>query len=65
VKSSGTIVMNIVVDAAGNVSSATVQSNNTGSQSLAASARKAALSSKFSAGTTAEKGTITYKFTQK
>lgn len=60
--SSGTVVVNIVVNKEGKVTSATVKSGTT-SAALRNAALAAARQSRFSAGTNnAENGTITYKF---
>ena len=63
--SEGTVVVNIVVNAQGNVTSASVASGNT-SQALKNAALAAAKRAKFSSSdNNAERGTITYRFKQR
>ena len=64
--SEGTIVVAIVVNTAGKVTSATIKSQTTNSQPLRNAALAAARASTFSEGTNnAEAGTITYRFKQR
>ena len=58
----GTVVVSIQVSPAGDVTSAMILSSNTSSAALKNAAIAAAKQSKFSEGTTTEKGTITYRF---
>lgn len=63
--SEGTIVVEIVVNEAGKVTSAIVKSNTTNSAALRNAALTAARQSTFTAGTALDNGTITYKFKQR
>ncbi|MCR5312525.1 MAG: TonB family protein [Bacteroidaceae bacterium] len=60
--SEGTVVVSIVVDAVGKVSSASIKSSTTTSAALRNAALSAARQSTFTAGQQLESGTITYKF---
>ncbi|MCI2082615.1 MAG: TonB family protein [Bacteroidales bacterium] len=62
---SGTVVIRIIVDASGNVTSATIQPKGTtvSNSKMREAAREAALKAKFSTGSSvAQEGTITYIF---
>lgn len=65
--SEGTVVVEIVVDAAGKVTSATIVlgKTNTTSPALRNAALNAARASTFNEGANLDKGTITYKFKQR
>ena len=59
----GRIIVDIVVDKAGNVTNASIStSSNISDNELRTASREAALRTKFTAGREAAKGTITYQF---